>query len=138
MNVRNCRRCKRLFNYVVGPYFCPSCRDELEQEFQKVRKYVQDNPRSDIRTVSEACEVDQSQIRQWIREERLEFSDDSSVGINCEKCGKMIKSGRFCPECKASMTQTFSNAIATGHGTVGRQDSGRSNDKQSPKMRFLE
>ena len=92
MNVRNCRRCRKLFNYVVGPIVCPQCRDELEAEFQKVKKYVQEHPRVDIRTVSEECEVDVSQIRQWVREERLEFADDSAVGLNCERCGKIIKS----------------------------------------------
>lgn len=137
MNVRNCRKCKKLFNYVVGPIICPACRDEMEAEFQKVKKYVQENPHCDIRTVSEACEVDPAQIRQWVREERLEFSDDSAVGLNCEKCGKIIKSGRFCDECKRDMTSTFNNAIGLGRGTVSNVKPQKPT-KENPKMRFLD
>ncbi|MCR4651722.1 MAG: helix-turn-helix domain containing protein [Lachnospiraceae bacterium] len=137
MNVRNCRRCKRLFNYIVGPYYCPSCRAELEEEFQVVKKYVQDHNRADIRTVAEECNVDPSQIRQWVREERLVFSDDSLVGLNCEKCGKMIKSGRFCDECKKEMANTFSNAMNSVRHSPSN-NAPASKDKTSPKMRFLD
>ncbi len=138
MNVRNCRKCKKLFNYIVGPIICPACRDEMEAEFQKVKKYVQENPRSDIRTVAEACEVEPAQIRDWVREERLEFADDSMVGLNCEKCGKIIKSGRFCDECKRDMTNNFNNAIGIGRGTVSNTQRPQRPTKESPKMRFLD
>lgn len=111
MNVRNCRRCKRLFNYIAGPFICPACRDELEAEFQKVKKYVQEHANVDIKTVAEECEVDANQIRQWVREERLEFSSESGVGINCEKCGRSITSGRFCQECKNAMANTLNQAF---------------------------
>lgn len=137
MNVRNCRRCRKLFNYVVGPIVCPQCRDELEAEFQKVKKYVQEHPRVDIRTVSEECEVEVSQIRQWVREERLEFADDSAVGLNCERCGKIIKSGRYCPECKRDMTQTLNNVMAAGRGTVSNTKE-PAPKRDNPKMRFLD
>lgn len=137
MNVRNCRRCKKLFNYVVGAIVCPSCREELEAEFQKVKKYVQENRHSDIRTVSDACEVPVDQIRQWVREERLEFSDDSTVGLNCEKCGRMIKSGRYCDDCKRDMTQSFSRVMAAGRGTAANVEKPKP-DRSNPKMRFLD
>lgn len=135
MNVRNCRKCKRLFNYAVGPVICPACRDEMEAEFQKVKKYVQEHAHCDIRTVSEECEVDQNQIRQWVREERLEFADDSGVGLNCEKCGKMIKTGRFCPECKNSMTNSFNSVINSSRPAP---EPVKKQEKESPKMRFLQ
>lgn len=137
MNVRNCRKCKKLFNYVVGPIICPVCKDEMEAEFQKVKKYVQENPRCDIRTVSEECEVDPQQIRDWVREERLEFASDSGVGLNCEKCGKSISSGRFCPECKRDMTNSFNNAIGIGRGTAPAKEV-KKPTKENPKMRFLD
>ena len=88
MDVRTCRRCKKLFNYSMGPIICPVCREEMEGMFQDVKKYVRENPHSDMRTVAEECDVDINQIRQWIREERLEFAEDSAVMLNCEKCGR--------------------------------------------------
>lgn len=137
MDVRTCRKCKKLFNYLMGPVICQTCRDHMEEEFKVVKTYIQDNPHVDIRTVSEECEVDVAQIRQWIREERLEFASDSIVGLNCDRCGKVIKTGKYCPECKAEMQKTFSNAIGLGHGTTAAP-SKPAPEKNSPKMRFLE
>ena len=133
MNVRNCRKCRRLFNYVIGPVYCAQCKQEMEDEFQKVKKYIQDNPGSDIRMVSEACEVDPMQIRQWVREERLCFSDDSPMGIACERCGVTIKSGRFCAKCKSDMTTELKSVMPKA--TVVQNSCNKGTDH---RMRFLE
>ena len=105
---------------------------QMEAEFQVVKKYVQDNPGSDIRMVSEACEVDPMQIRQWVKEERLCFSDDSPVGIPCERCGATIKSGRFCATCKADIKSDLKSVMPKA--TVA-QPTRSSTDH---RMRFLE
>ena len=60
--------------------------------------------------VAEECDVSTRQIEQWVREERLYFSDDSPYGIGCERCGKIIKTGRFCDSCRNDMANTFQNA----------------------------
>ena len=31
MNVRNCRKCGKLFNHVMGMPICPACKDALEK-----------------------------------------------------------------------------------------------------------
>ncbi len=111
MNVRNCRKCGKIFNYIGGQPICPSCKEEMEEKFQSVKDYIRDNPRADIKQVSDECEIEIAQIQQWIREDRLVFSDDSPIGIPCEKCGTMIRSGRFCDKCKNEMTRGFNDAI---------------------------
>lgn len=111
MNVRNCRKCGRLFNHISGMPICQGCKDDLEQKFNVVKKYVREHPNADMTIVSEECEVEVSQIKQWIREERLEFTEDSQVKMPCENCGTMIRSGRFCEKCKDSMAKNLSNAI---------------------------
>ena len=35
MNVRNCKKCNRIFNYIAGPTICPACKEDLEKKFQK-------------------------------------------------------------------------------------------------------
>ena len=136
MNVRNCRKCGRVFNYVVGPLMCPRCRENLESKFQEVKKYVQDHPGTDISEVSTECEVETQQIHQWIREERLQFADDSPIRIPCESCGAMIKAGRFCEKCKRDMSTEFKHAI-------GKDKPKEAEPKPAPKkserdkMRFL-
>ncbi|MCR4694918.1 MAG: flagellar protein [Pseudobutyrivibrio sp.] len=111
MDVRNCRSCGRLFNYLGGQNICPSCRAELDKKFDTVKEYIRSNPRSTINEISEANEVSTNQIRQWIREERLQFADDSPIGIECEACGALIKTGKYCEACKNKMANNLNSAI---------------------------
>ena len=87
MNIRNCRMCGHIFNYVAGPFLCPHCREKMEAKFQEVKEYIRNNPGVSIQDVSENCDVEPSQIQQWLREERLELTEGSSILLNCEKCG---------------------------------------------------
>lgn len=109
MEVRNCRGCGRLFNYIRGGSFlCQACLDELEEKFQVAKDFIRENKTASIHEVAEKADVSVKQIEKWVREERLIFADDSPVGIACEKCGTMIRSGRFCDACKSSMANNFS------------------------------
>ncbi|MGN0308160.1 MAG: flagellar protein [Lachnospiraceae bacterium] len=134
MNVKNCKRCKRLFNYVTGPMLCAACREEEEAKFQEVKKYVSENINTDIQTVSEVCDVSVKQIQQWVREERLVFSDDSPMGIGCERCGAMIKSGKYCAKCKADLTNVLNNAI----GKKGSFTPPPQPQREGARMRYLD
>lgn len=135
MNVRNCKKCGRIFNYVMGPVICPRCKDEQEEKFQEVKEYVREHHGADIAEVSRECDVDPGQIHQWIREERLQFADDSPIRIACESCGTMIRSGRFCDKCKMEMTNGFKQVM--GHKApepVKKPETPRSGHD---RMRFL-
>ena len=56
MNVRNCRKCGKLFNYVAGPFTCPQCREALEEKFKEVKEYISKNPGVGIHEVSRECD----------------------------------------------------------------------------------
>ena len=68
MNVRNCKKCGKLFNYMSGMPICPACKDAAEKQFQGVKKFIRENPRADIKDIVEECGVERMQIQQWIRE----------------------------------------------------------------------
>ena len=112
MNLRNCSRCGKMFNYVSGPPICDNCKKALEEDFQKVKKYVQDNPSASLKQIAEENDVKLNQIKEWIREERLMFSKDSPLALTCENCGEPIQTGRLCAKCKAGMANNLSNSIA--------------------------
>lgn len=136
MNVRNCKKCGKLFNYVTGLPICQSCKEAAEKQFQNVKKYIRENPRADIKDIVEECEVERMQIQQWIREERLEFTEDSPIKIECENCGAMIRSGKYCEHCKSIMAKNLSSVIEKPKApvpapTVKKQD-------HENKMRFLD
>lgn len=130
MNVRNCKKCGKIFNYVMGAPICPSCRDKLEEQFKAVKEYIWDNKECSVADVVENCGVDRLQIQQWIREERLELF--SGIGVTCEKCGVSISTGRFCEKCKAELTGTFTEASAR---KVQQEQKPKS---VGTKMRFLD
>ena len=101
-----------MFNYIGGPTICDPCKKALEDDFQKVKKYIEENPRASLKQIAEDNEVTSKQIQQWIREERLMFSKDSPLQLLCEKCGEPIQTGRFCAKCKNSMANNLNNSFA--------------------------
>ena len=112
MNLRNCARCGKMFNYVSGQPICEPCKKAIEEDFQKVKQYIADNPRAGLRQIAEDNEVSTKQIQQWIREERLMFTADSPLQIQCENCGETIQTGRFCAKCKAKMANNLTDTFA--------------------------
>lgn len=135
MNVRNCRKCGKLFNHISGMPICPACKDKLEEKFQEVKKYIREHRMADVKEVAEECEVESGQIQQWIREERLEFTADSPVKIPCENCGAMIRSGKYCDKCKKDMTNNLSNAIDRPKAVLVEP---KKTQSAGNKMRFLD
>ena len=112
MNLRNCARCGKMFNYIGGQPICDQCKKALEEDFQKVKQYIVDNPRAGLKQIAEENGVTTKQLQQWIREERLMFTSDSPIQLQCEKCGELIQTGRFCAKCKGSMANNLNQSIA--------------------------
>lgn len=134
MDIRNCKNCGRLFNY-IGKNLCPECLKAKNDEFTVVKEYVRNNPAAGIAEVSEATEVSVKQIREWIREERLILTEASATaGINCESCGRPIRTGRFCPPCKVQMTRSLSQAFVNPTKVAEERQKAMS-DKD--RMRYL-
>lgn len=135
MDVRNCRNCGAIFNYVAGAKICPACKESLEAKFQEVKQFIEDHPGVGITQVSRECDVEQQQIQQWLREERLEVTESSAIYLNCESCGASIRSGRYCDKCKAALTNGFNNALRASRPQIQEPVK---KDKENPKMRFLQ
>ena len=133
MEVKNCKSCGRLFNYVSGPFICANCQQKLEDKFQEVKQYLNENPGVSVNQLAEAKEVSVKQIKQWIREERLSLSQASADGVTCEHCGVPICSGRFCDNCKAALQNTLSGAIDKPKAPEPKK-----RERDGNKMRFLQ
>jgi flagellar operon protein (TIGR03826 family) len=132
MDVRNCKGCGRLFNYISGPPLCPSCRKALDEKFEQVKEYIYDHPRVDMQEVSDVFDVPIAQIKQWIREERLAFAEDSMIGLECEKCGVTIRTGRFCKACKDKLAKGLNELYPEAKPKSLQKD-----PKENARMRFL-
>jgi len=98
--LRNCIRCGKVFAYTYNPV-CNKCLEQEEEEFKRVKEYIYENPGSTVFEVSDATEISVEKIMKFLREERLELSsDNTNLLLECESCGRPIKSGRYCEECK--------------------------------------
>lgn len=134
MSLRNCAKCGKMFNYITGPAICDNCKKALEDSFQKVKQYIVDNPSASLKQIAEDNEVTTKQIQQWIREERLMFSENSPLQLLCEKCGSRILTGRFCSKCKDKMANNLNNTFARPRPTLQQPAHGG----PGPGMRFLD
>lgn len=134
MDVKSCRSCGRLFNYLQGPPICPACKKLLEEKFVKVKEYIREHETATIHQISEDNDVSVKQIRQWVREERLTFTENSPVGIECENCGAMIRTGRFCDKCKNNMA----NNLKQMYAMPSQEESGGIRGRDKDRMRFLD
>ncbi len=132
MEIKNCRSCGRLYNYMGGPNMCARCLQKLEEKFQEVKEYLRENPKASIDDVAIEKDVSVKQIKQWIREERLSLSHPDSSDIVCEHCGRHICSGRFCDKCKAAMQNKFYSAISKPETPQTKKK-----ERDGNKMRFL-
>ena len=136
MEVRSCRSCGKLYNYLGrSTPLCPSCMKALEEKFQVVKEYIRDNPGANITMVSEATEVSVKIIKQWVREERLSFAEGSGVGLECESCGANILTGRFCANCKSKVQNDINEIVAQNKPKPVVEEKKRD---ASAKMRFLD
>ena len=134
MDIRNCRNCGNIFNYLSGPIVCPACKESLEAKFQEVKLYIEEHPGVGIKQVSDACDVETSQIQQWLREERLEVTENSAIYLNCESCGAPIRSGRYCDKCRNNLTNGFKSVIRSSQPV---QEPEKKKPDEKNKMRFL-
>lgn len=107
--VKNCKMCKRMFQYVSGSMLCPTCKQLDEQDFDKVREFLRDFPGATTQEVSDNTEVSPTKIHRWLKEGRLEVSETSPMALNCESCSVRIRSGRFCVECSKSLARDMMN-----------------------------
>lgn len=132
MEVKSCRRCRALFHHVVGPQLCQKCKAKDEEDFARVKEYLYDNPGATMTTVCEELDVTVRQVQQYLREGRLTVAKDSPIGIDCERCGIRITTGKYCDECRNIMANQFSSA------TKGMAKPDKAKEKTINKMRYLD
>ena len=97
-DLRNCRRCGRMYNYIGGPPICLDCKNADEEVFKRIKDYLYQFPGATLSQVALDCDVSVEKIKMFLREGRLEITDGANIILECERCGKSIKTGRFCNE----------------------------------------
>lgn len=131
METMSCKTCGKLFNYISGLKLCPSCSKKMEEKFSQVKEYIYEHHTASMADVANEFDIPTQQIKRWVREERLAFSEDSPVTLNCESCGAIIRTGRFCANCKRTMVNEFQGMYKKLESEKQKKSQGRE------RMRFL-
>jgi len=120
MDIRNCTRCGKIYQY-DGFKICPSCIREDEEDFLKVREYLYEYPGANLQEVHEATGVSISKIIDFLRQGRLEVAEESNILLQCEKCGASIKTGRYCQKCTTEIQRELGSAYAAAVKPVKKE-----------------
>lgn len=99
--LRNCIRCEKMFSH-PSQKICPACHREEQEEFRKVSDYLKENPKAPVGKVVEDTEVSYTTIEEYIREGRLKVIP-TGITLQCQVCGKDIRSGRMCDACRTHL-----------------------------------
>jgi len=126
MELRSCRSCGKMFNYFTGTAICDDCKKRREELFQEVKKFINENRGAGMEEITEATGATQKQINQWIKEERLVFSEASPIVFHCEHCGATIRTGRFCEDCKNKLGGNLDKLTSKPADTGSDAGSGKS------------
>ena len=111
MNAKNCPRCGKLFNMIISPV-CPTCEKIEEEVFDRVRKYIEDNPECSLHELARETKTSAKLIIQYIKDGRLIISEGMQGEITCEKCYKPIVSGHYCEACALEVNKTINSLFS--------------------------
>jgi flagellar operon protein (TIGR03826 family) len=134
-DVRNCRRCGRIYNYIGGPPICQICKELDEIDFKNVKEYLYKNPGATLSEVSTVLEISVEKIKTYLKEGRLEIiGTESNMVLECESCGKAIRTGRLCDRCSAGLSRDFKSTASQLSSSISATDAA---NKKTIGMRYL-
>lgn len=113
MDIRNCRRCKKIYKY-DGFKLCHSCRQEDEADFQTVKDFLNENPGANISAVVKGTDVETEKVIEFLREGRLEIRGGGDITLDCENCGVPINTGKYCNKCAKELHDQIGQAMGSG------------------------
>ncbi len=98
-NIKYCDVCHRPLSSEYEKDLCPVCMEE--EMFSQVREYIRANDVNEY-DVAEHFDLPLRQVKDWIREGRIEYKTDQPVKmtqLHCLECGAPIAFGSYCQTC---------------------------------------
>lgn len=130
----NCKKCGKVFNYIGGTPICSVCKEKDEDTFKKVKEYLYEHTGATLSEVSTALEVSVEKIKSYLKEGRLEIvGNEGNMILECETCGKAIRTGRFCNECSKGLTNDLKDTAKQISNSISSAEAA----KKAIGMRYL-
>lgn len=111
MDIKNCPRCGKMFTSVAGKSICHNCEKIEEEDFKKVKEFVNENDEATLDMIVKETEVSLKRVNKFIREGRLEISRGLRDAFRCESCGAQIHTGKYCEKCFTSIKTDLVEAL---------------------------
>lgn len=131
MEVKSCKKCGKIFQYIVGAPICPKCKKDEEELFQVVKVYLRKNVGATMEEVCSETGASVKMLERYLREGRLEVMPGSPIALSCEQCGTKIHTGRLCDKCRAKLSSDLGSAAKS------IRDAGLMEKETAAKMRFF-
>lgn len=108
----NCTICGRLFLKDHTDY-CLDCYKEIEQEFDRVNKYLksEQNREATVETISESTNVSIKRITNFIRDGRIYADDFPNLFYPCAYCSTQIKKQVLCSSCFEKLSSDIDQSL---------------------------
>ena len=101
-NIRNCKRCGKIFLYAGVP-ICPECLAKEDQQFVKVKHYIDEHSGAGVQETSDETGVPLDVVVEFLRQGLLVTGSGAAGPLACMVCKKPITRGRLCPKCEAAL-----------------------------------
>lgn len=106
-----CEFCGRPLPKSYEGNLCPNCQET--QLFRDVKEYIRSNVVNEYE-VAEHFHIPLRQVKEWIRDGRIEYrkDNDSTIhGMHCQRCGAPVSFGSLCPKCLKLLNSGSGTAV---------------------------
>ncbi|BCB05705.1 TIGR03826 family flagellar region protein [Bacillus sp. KH172YL63] len=101
----NCPSCNGIFMRNKFRDVCDKCFREEEAMYETVYQFLKkrDNRAATMDRVIEVTGVDEELLYKWVKKGRIQTRQFPNMGYPCDKCGKIIGTGRICSDCSTEL-----------------------------------
>lgn len=110
MELKSCRKCKKLYQDTNGKPVCNVCLKLEEDTFIEIKDYLRKHRGASATEISEKFDVSIARIKRYVRDGRLEICDSAALGITCGRCGENINTGKYCRSCSDKLSSELEKA----------------------------
>jgi flagellar operon protein (TIGR03826 family) len=107
MELINCPNCNDIFVKNQFRDTCPKCWKKEEEDFQTINQFMRkrENRAATIEQVVEQTGVSEELILKFIKKGRLQLTNFPNLGYPCDKCGRIIRTGKLCENCAGELRE---------------------------------
>lgn len=126
--VRNCPKCRGIFNYNGIRDICSKCAADEEVMYETVYRFLRkrENRAATVQQIVIATGVEEELLHKWVRKGRLQPALFPNLGYPCEKCGEITQVGTLCKDCQADIKNELNrlDAVVEFRQSIAEKEKG--------------